>query len=1163
MAANKRVKTMLDFDVLSTAGSGGKTGSAQVKGYNDNKTYQLKPSILDNTFKRKRKVAGADLENFGEFIAACIGRQLLSADVVPDVSLVYNEKRKRVLIVSEYITKTPQTLDAYAESNNITLPKKSHVQLIAGTDNDAGKGKMALDGPNMMTLDGPNMKTSLKQGLANAIVLSALVGDHDVNPGNMMVGNGLVARIDLGHAFNHLISAAKLFGGGIEDKENPVLDFFNREQIAGIGEAKKLGTGGVIPKLWRDYPGLVPSVEIVQALKQLGGKSGHIDAGIDEARSSFENLIAKMTANKDEGGIEHVKKSLLAIYENAGGDVSKQLKKSSVDAIFDEVFAKFAGFVAKNCANAQQVAELMEYQLAIDNSLMTGKPLSYTPKMWSIAQTATAGNLEWIKMDKDTPAFTGSFEGYLQHRAEVLKKNKEKDEQFFIGGNSLQLMSIPEPAPVDVTHIDYEEAPSKISYRVLSSDGDYLELDEVSSKPEEDFVDDIDWTFDINSINAPVKTPENAAPPSPAELFQAALDGFKTKLTDVNSTQLAVYKNGTVLSVKIQEITDVTKLAKGGFSEKELLALTKLLDCSLAVLNNPKDVNALTELLMSSEISTDHLGLLDLKSAAKTFSDSAYMAVNAEHQARITDYKSACNAFKEALNSLAASDTNNPKLIAQGKTILTQIQATAGLDGKQLEKMGVEPTVTISLIKYLTDATQLSSGATIEKSPEKIINAFKQYTDLYEGSNSTFSRLLSSCKNLVGGMIVSAGEKFKKDAWVAAGEKLIDQEHKLVAAVTDFKSRLQAMKKDAPKPAAEVKVEAKESPVIDIEWEKDAVRKKSVFAQPRSEEAIAELKEYQDAVERILTQGEVNLAILKNSSALMKAGDIEWLARDDTSAFKGDFNGYLQHRADVLITREPDKVEKDLIQRSCDSLMIDADFEFDELDELDEPDKSMVLAPMPPTSKPIVDVLVARKSAASDHLASVKDVNAKTQASSSLAPILPATSKPIADVLVDRKKAASDDWREIVRAFNKKFEPKNPLDPATTNRLAFANKEAAETFFKKSELGDCIGQVMSAATGSNKPVTTKDDNGKEHDCYIVRCAGKCYPGSAEQIAKDLSQEIQKQQPDPDNRSNMQETLMQILAIRDKEVALKQKEAPKVSEASAGPEVVKSVAHNIR
>lgn len=415
------------FDTSKKNSTGGVTGSAQVKSVEEGKYYQLKPSILDNPSRLRRIKAGnTDRENFGEVIASCIGRELLNKDEVPEVSLVYDPTRKKVSVASKYLEGDPKnkgeprsvrTLDEYAVEKGVKIPpKKRHARFVAGTTDNEKMGEMGLDAPNM---------SHLKKGLARAIVVSAVTGDHDVNPGNMLVvtkdGKDYVARIDFGHALNDLINTAKANGGQLLDPNNPIMDFFNRPKVAGIG--------GDTSKLWRDYPGLVPSQEMVDSLKEMESDfKTKAELGVLNAKEEFKTLIDAMQENKDQKGIDHVKKSLATIYANISGK-KLNLNLLTAEQTLDKAFEGINAFTQKQGQNLEKAANVMQVQLDIDAALKSGKPID--PRSIDLLNKnnfpTNKGKIQWVKAGATTPAFSGSVDDYMLNKVnQLIKENPSK-----------------------------------------------------------------------------------------------------------------------------------------------------------------------------------------------------------------------------------------------------------------------------------------------------------------------------------------------------------------------------------------------------------------------------------------------------------------------------------------------------------------------------------------------------------------------------------------------------------------------------------------------------------------------------------------------------------------------------------------------------------------
>ncbi len=415
------------FDLASSVSAGGITGSSKVKA--GGVSYQLKPSILDAKSTRKLKAGGVDRENFGEVIAATMSRAISGADqvgateLVPEVSLVHDVKNERVLIASKYLDNVQDgTLDDYAQKSRGVKTKKRHVKVSA-------KGPA----PDTLDLRGDPL---LRQDLANAFALSALSGDHDVNPGNMVVvrdkdNNTRVARIDFGHAFNDLLNAPKAFGGQVRNKGNQILDFLNRETVSDLRPNSRQA------KLWRDYDGIVPSAELAKAFKEMSESKG-VTYGIEQAKKSFGDLVNELLedpqGNKEV--IEHVKNSLIAINNNVS-DVKIDPKKVNVYEAMQSTFKNLETFYNKGQEQMKDVAKLMDMQVKVDKLVRAHKkkePLTQETKALlqevekaykelegaqGIGLGAGKG-IEWVKSDKNSKPFKGTLDEFIKQRGQDL-----------------------------------------------------------------------------------------------------------------------------------------------------------------------------------------------------------------------------------------------------------------------------------------------------------------------------------------------------------------------------------------------------------------------------------------------------------------------------------------------------------------------------------------------------------------------------------------------------------------------------------------------------------------------------------------------------------------------------------------------------------------------
>jgi len=423
-----------EFDLKEAKNTGGVTGSKRVK-HRSGDYYQLKPSILSNTLLRRTKAGGVDRENFGEVIASKIGQAMLKnrdgSAAVPDVSLSYDTQKKQVSVASKYLTGNKvRTLDEYAKKHGTEFRK--HAVFVSGNREAIYEGQYNIAG---------DKHKKFRKQLANGIAISALVGDHDVNPGNMMVVDRNIARIDFGHAFNDLLNAPKLFGGGVRNKNNQILDFLNRENIAGFPKGDK-------PKLWRDYPGMMPSKELADAFKNIARSTG-MKRGVDSAYKEFVLLISEL--QKDKKTQNHILQSLKAINNAIDAPVINK-QNTDVNGRIREIFDNIGEFCGRNQKQMKNVSKLMQLQVDIDNALsefvggdaLPEEQVAKITKQYNKMLT-TEGirnqdkkSIQWIKTDAKIKACDGNLVGYIKERSDQLGfgiyTGKKFADQYFIEG---------------------------------------------------------------------------------------------------------------------------------------------------------------------------------------------------------------------------------------------------------------------------------------------------------------------------------------------------------------------------------------------------------------------------------------------------------------------------------------------------------------------------------------------------------------------------------------------------------------------------------------------------------------------------------------------------------------------------------------------------------
>lgn len=400
-----------NFNLANIGHTGGQTGSFRAQDYAGN-YFQLKKSIISQDFKRLAKAKLTERENFSELISSISSRHLFGQGSAPEVSFVYDNNNKRIMIASKYMQgDSVRTLDDFAKENGVTLnAHHRHVTFVAD-DPNAEHGEMSLN-------DEPI--NSLQDNLAEALVNSAIFGDHDVNPSNILAitenGNTRLVRIDFGHGLNDLLNAPEIMGGRLRN-ENAMLDFFNRSQVAGVG--------GAVSKLWRNYEGMIPSTALINAFRKKAAELSeeNLASGKSAVLNEFGSLINALNASNDRMNLVNLKRSLNEIYENLTG--TKLSKNLAIEQVLQKTIDKSYEYFAKNCRDCLMLADQMEFQMQVDNYLKTGEALPTQP----MERLGAQNHMQWIRTDKNSPAFFGTPEKYLEHRSRLLNLESNVSEQ--------------------------------------------------------------------------------------------------------------------------------------------------------------------------------------------------------------------------------------------------------------------------------------------------------------------------------------------------------------------------------------------------------------------------------------------------------------------------------------------------------------------------------------------------------------------------------------------------------------------------------------------------------------------------------------------------------------------------------------------------------------
>lgn len=409
------------FANLELESSGGATGSG--RGKVGPQAFQVKGSITHSKLGRRLKAGGLNTENYGEVISSNIARSLVPRQdrgLVPEVVLRQDIANHEAVVTSKYLAGGRGDLkDIYIQKCG-PLPlgqKHPKIQLDAPDGARSGDGVLRLSG-------------QASRDVQQNIALSALMGDHDVNPGNMIALQGdRVGRIDFGHAFNELINGVggKLTGGGgVYNKNNRVLDFFNRETISG----NPFVSGQSRPKLWRDYNGAGPSEGMTQALRDIASSEDSLE-GIAQAKSQFTDLVAQLQMEGTPEARKQIK-DLTASLARIATNIEKPITVTEPGEVVKEVFNNIEAFVREGQAQMREVADLSELQTKIDTFVNSTRhnpdaPVpddlqqAYTRLTNSSVKLSDNSGLNWMKHSEGTPAFKGNLTAFIQtRRAEIV-----------------------------------------------------------------------------------------------------------------------------------------------------------------------------------------------------------------------------------------------------------------------------------------------------------------------------------------------------------------------------------------------------------------------------------------------------------------------------------------------------------------------------------------------------------------------------------------------------------------------------------------------------------------------------------------------------------------------------------------------------------------------
>ncbi len=418
--------------------------SPSSRGEIDGIKHQIKRS---NSTKNWRRWFGYDPDPsdlIGEYVASKIAEEIApsvfensglstGAELSPKVELILDEKMRELKLASKYLNDGQPnfvgcTLDEvwkgslsdgqkveghcviYPESGQRTLPKDLDRAIKCGEEITTKMGREEVK----LTLE--------KNQIFQALKLSFLLGDHDVNPGNIYViydktsKKSQICRIDYGHAFGDLI---KKWGRGrdhspnISEGRGCVLDALNREKING-GKSK----------LSRDYRNLIPDHEFAAILRK----------EIDE--------------NSLSSSITHCRKELSEFYSHQGnklGGLKNKITKCFSTLCSKMGFGKERGidialqrtetYVKKNAEEMKSIANLVDIQAYVKDAANSKiSPMDALKKIDSLYKADSLylqdksfhDEIEWVKTDQDKkPAKCSLFE-YIQQKIQTAPSQEYK-----------------------------------------------------------------------------------------------------------------------------------------------------------------------------------------------------------------------------------------------------------------------------------------------------------------------------------------------------------------------------------------------------------------------------------------------------------------------------------------------------------------------------------------------------------------------------------------------------------------------------------------------------------------------------------------------------------------------------------------------------------------
>lgn len=300
--------------------------------------------------------------------------------------------------------------------------KKGHAHLEA-SHHDARS--LVYDTPFPIEVDGKEVQVSInKKELMRQMKLSMLVGDHDVNPGNMffvydkLTGECRMGRIDFGHALNDLVK-------DILDEHAPKIDEGRGRVLDAINRLKVNSLGNVPTKFRKSYKDIVLDPEFANVLRE----------GIDtEALTNNLKKVEQILLNilKNEEVDAHIKEELREALKTACKRMGKPLDSGEIsdEALINAVVVlHVTNFIMENQKDAEKVADLIEMQALIEQVALGKATVADADKRIAELQSGNPefnGKIEWVRRDGEKKIFIGTLDEYM---ASVMVRHPEKEAQ--------------------------------------------------------------------------------------------------------------------------------------------------------------------------------------------------------------------------------------------------------------------------------------------------------------------------------------------------------------------------------------------------------------------------------------------------------------------------------------------------------------------------------------------------------------------------------------------------------------------------------------------------------------------------------------------------------------------------------------------------------------